>query len=347
VGQAVAKHQAGDLQGAIAVLEPLKDRPGVHPAALSLLGSLYLQAARHGEALALLAPLAESDRAGPVILHNAGLAALFLGQVDKAAAYLEKAVAMAPASPASRDLGLLRGGQGRVAESFRLLRPWALAHPEDQEARISAAFGAVELGQPAEAAELLKDLPEDNPRVRLLRGRLRLLHGDPPGALAILEPLLKSAPATLEGEVRRHLAEAHLALGQSSAAIALLQGKVATNPSLALLLARAHNQAGHPADAAAGLEPFSRDLLAKEPAEGDRRFAAQLTLEYGRALVALSRWPDAITALEAATRFAPEDLQAWQLLGRAQLAAGRRQDADRSMEKLRQLQSAQRPPQGG
>jgi tetratricopeptide (TPR) repeat protein len=344
VDEAVKRFQSGDLKGAIALLEPLKGKPGAHPAALALLGTLYLETGRPKDALALLGPIADGDQAGPVILQNAARAAFALGQTAKAEAYLERAVAKAPVSPATRDLGILRGSQGQIAESYRLLRAWSLANPEDQEARLSAAYGAIELDRPSEAEELLKGLPEDDPRVRLLSGRVHLIKGEPQPAVAILEPLLKSSPPSLDLEVRRYLAEAHLALGESSAAIALLQGKVGQDPSLALLVSRAHYQSGSPAEAVADLEPFAQDLLAKAPVTArEQKITADFALEYGRALVALAQWTDAIAPLEMAARLAPQSLQAWQLLGRAQLAAGRREDANRSMEKFREIQSVQKP----
>jgi Flp pilus assembly protein TadD len=343
VEEAAKKMQSGDLEGAIAVLEPLKSQPGVHPSALSLLGVLYLQAGRADDSLAVLQPLADGDRAGPLILHSAAKAALALGQTAKAEAYLERAVAKAPVSPASRDLGILRGSQGQLAESYRLLKSWSLAHPEDEEARLAAAYGAIELDRPSEAEELLEGVPEDNPRVRLLRGRVHMIKREPEPAIAILKPLLGTAPPSLEPEVRRRLAEAHIAFGESAAAIGLLQGKTGNDPSLALLLSRAHYQSGNPAEAAAALEPFARDLLAKQPAtESETSLTADFALEYGRALVALSRWTDAMPPLDVAVRLDPRSLQGWQLLGRAQLAAGRREDATRSMEKLRELQSQQK-----
>ncbi|HEX9943739.1 MAG TPA: tetratricopeptide repeat protein [Thermoanaerobaculia bacterium] len=343
VEQAVQKYQGGDLKGAIALLEPLKGKPGAHPAALSLLGTLYLEAGRPKESLALLGPLADDDAAGPVILHNAARAALVLGQTAKAEAYLERAMAKAPVSPASRDLGILRGSQGRIVDGYRLLRPWALAHLEDQEARLAAAYGAIELDRAPEAEELLKDLPADNARARLLRGRLQLIKREPRSAIATLEPLLKGGPPALDLDVRRYLAQAYLAVGESGAAVSLLQGKVGKDPSLAVLLARAHYQVGDAADAAAVLEPFARDLLAREPAiPAERSLAADVALEYGQALVATSKWTEAIAALERATRLNPSGLQAWQSLGRAQLAAGRREEAETSLARFRELQSAEK-----
>lgn len=339
VEQALTRARAGDLAGAIALLEPLRGKAGAPPPALSLLGVLYLQADRPKDALAVLGPLADTGQAGPLILENAGRAALLLGETERGERYLEQAVKEAPVSPASRELGLLRGRQGRPVDSYKLLRPWALAHPEDREARLAAAFGALELHRAPEARELLTGLPEDDPRVRLLRGRLQLEEGDPRGAIATLTPLLEGPPA-LSADVRRFLAEAHSAVGASDEAVKLLTGKTGQDRDLSLLLAKAQYQSGHPEDAAATLEPFARDLLGREPGTpGERVFAAEIALEYGRALVGLNRWPEAVAALEKATAWEPSEPQAWQLLGQAQLASGRREEAARSMAKLREVQS--------
>ena len=342
IQSALQKAQKGDLQGAIALLEPLK-KPGAHPAALSLLGSLYLEAGRPKDALTLLDPIAGSDAAGPLILQNAARAALALNQTAKAEKYLKVAVAKAPGSPAARDLGLLLGSQGRLEESYLQLRPWALAHADDAEARLSAAYDAVELDRVPEATELLAGLPDDNPRVRLLRGRLQLMQQKPREGMALLEPLLQNGPPELNLGVRRYLAEGHLAVGESKAAIELIKGKVGDDPSLAILLGKAYYKDGDPANAAAVLEPFARNLLAGEPASpSERSLMADLALEYGRALVASSKWPEAISALNRATQLNPDGLQGWQLLGRAQLASGQRDDANRSMERFRQIEGAQK-----
>jgi tetratricopeptide (TPR) repeat protein len=342
IQSALEKAQSGNLQAAIAVLEPL-NKPGTHPAALSLLGSLYLEAGRPKEALALLGPIAETDAAGPLILHNAGRAALALKQTAKAEKYLARAMAKAPDSLAARDFGLLLGSEGRLGESYMALRPWALAHPDDTEARVSAAYDAVELERVPEAAELLQGAPDDNPRVRLLRGRLQLMQQKPREGIGLIEPLLQNGPPELNLSVRRYLAEGHLALGDSAAAIELLKGRLGDDPSLAILLGRAYYRAGDTAAAITVLEPFARNLLAGDPGSAsERSLMADLALEYGQALVAASRWTDAIGALSRATQLSPDKLQGWQLLGRAQLAAGQRDDANRSMERFRQVEAAQK-----
>ncbi len=341
VAQAGQLFQKGDLKGAIALLEPLK-KPGVHPAVLALLGTLYLESDRPSDALALLGPLADSGATGPAILRNAGRAALLLGQTAKAEAYLRQAVTKAPASPAARDLGMLLGTAGRIPESYSLLHPWVKANPGDDEARLSATYAAIELDRLPEAVELIAGLPENDPRARVLRGRLLILQQQPKQAIVVLEPLLHGAPPALELDGRRYLADSYLAAGESASAIQMLQGRVGNDPSLALVLARAQYLAGNPADTAATLAPFAASLLAGEPASAaEQGFQADVAFEYGQALVALAKWPEAIDALSTATRRAPQRLQAWQLLARAQLAAGRRDDANKSLETSRKLQAGQ------
>ncbi|HEV7785812.1 MAG TPA: tetratricopeptide repeat protein, partial [Thermoanaerobaculia bacterium] len=177
---------------------------------------------------------------------------------------------------------------------------------------------------------------------RVLRGRLLILQQKPRNAIAVLEPLLHGAPPGLELDARRYLAECHLALGETAAAIEMLQGRVENDPSLALMLARAQYLAGNAAGAAATLAPFAGDSLAREPVNAaEQSFQADVAFEYGQALVALAKWPEAVAALDTATRRAPQKLQAWQLLARAQFAAGRRDDANRSLEVSRKLQAGQ------
>jgi predicted Zn-dependent protease len=347
IQSAVQKAQGGDLQGAIALLEPLR-KPGAHPAALSLLGSLYLEAGRSSDALALLGPIAETDAAGPLILHNAAQAALAEGQAERAERYLQRAVKLAPGSPASRDLGLLLGQDGRLAESYGLLRPWALAHPDDPDARLAAAFTAVELQRAAEGEELLKGLPAESPRVQLLHARLLTLENAPQGAIALLEPLARNGPPELLPEVRRNLAKLYLGVGDSKQAIDLLQGKVGDDPTLAVLLGRAQYRAGNLEGAIQVLAPFAKPALgAADPtAPGDRGTVAELEMEYGQTLAATSQWNEAIQALDRSTKLNPNVLEAWQLLGRAQLAAGQREAAEKSMARVKELQGQPKKPGG-
>ena len=330
---------AGDLPGAIAKLEVLAKRPDAPDTARAILGGLYAEAGRHEEARQVLEPLAQRPDADPAVLYNAARAARALGDVEAGVGYLERAARKAPLSPAARDLGLIRGLEGRYAEAYVLLLPWVNAHPEDQIAVRAAAAGAVQLERVTEAEQLLARLPTDDPGVQLLAGRLQLIRGEPRAAIATLVPLLGAAPEMIERDVRRVLAEAYVQVGQAADAIAVLEGHVGNDPSLALRLAQAQNQNGDAEAALVTLEPFSRQVLENEEGRQqlDPRLVERLSLEYGRLLVAASRPTEAVAYFELATQANAENKLAWQLLGQALANSGDRERAKEALERYQEL----------
>lgn len=326
---------AGDFAAVVAALEPFANSGAAAPPLRTLLAAAYLRLARAGDALALLAPVADAEGAGAPLLYQAASAAAALGDEARAERYLARAAAADPASQAARTLGLSRGAQGRPEDACRLLRPFVSAHPEDEEARLGAAFCSLELGDEDGAAELLRELPAGVPRVRLLRGRLALVRGEPYETIAQLEPLLPSPPPEVEHEVRRNLAEAYLEVGRAPAAIPLLRAHAAGSPELTLMLARAHQQAGEPAAAVAAVAPFAEQLTAAPPPPGlPLSLGAAMALEWGRALISLRRWAEAVTALQAATRLNPTSPAAWQALVQALRGAGRPAEAQAAAARL-------------
>ena len=217
--EAVVLVRKGDVAGAIKILEEMRKEGAAQPPHLSLLGALYVEQGRAKEAMAILAPLAAPEDADPAVLYNAARAAITMRNVPEAQRYLERSVAKVPMSPATRELGLLLSRQGRVVEAYRYLRPWSLSDPNDLEVRMIAATLALRLERPAEADEILSGLPEKEPAIQLLRAQARIQRGDGKGALAILQPIEKDHPASFDLEVRRTLAEAHLAAKDPASAL--------------------------------------------------------------------------------------------------------------------------------
>lgn len=334
--EAVQKFEAGDYQGAAALLEPLKSQPRLPPHFFALLGASYIELGRIEEAQAMLDPIAGSDTAGPALLFNAARAAFALKQEEKGEAYLKRAVARGPKTLAARALGLRYGRQGRVQEALELLRPWIEAHPDDQEARLGAAFCAVELNRAEEAGALLAPLPEDLPQARLLRARL-LLDTDPRQAIASLAPLEAAPPPGIERDLRWILADARLRTGDAAGAAAGLAGKTGEDPVLALLLAQALQQTGDPAQVLATLKPFVDRLPDPANAGAQRGVFAAVALEYGRALIAGAKWAEAVAVLEKSTALDGSIAVAWQLYGQALNGAGRREDARKALAKFQEL----------
>jgi Flp pilus assembly protein TadD len=346
VQAAVKLAQGGNLAAAIKKLEDMrKQNPATPLPVMSLLGTLYLQANRPQDALAVLKPLADAENAEPAVLYNAGRAAFALKQQDLWLSYLKRAATLAPESPASRDLGLVFMRQGQVVEAYSLLRRWTLANPKDGEARLAAASLAVQLERPGEAEELLLNQSQADPAIRLLRGRIQVQKGDGPGALALLEPLLAKHPKGMDLEVRRSLAEAYLLANRPADTVKVLTGKTGNHPALVLLLGRAQHRSGTAPAALATLKPLADKLPADPSTLGDPRPAAGIAVEYGSLLVEGGHAAEAVPMLERATRLYPTSRDAWQALAKAYDAAGRKADAVKARTQAEQITlAASRPP---
>jgi tetratricopeptide (TPR) repeat protein len=309
--QAADLYREGKPTEAVAVLEPLAGRDDLPPQFLGLLGALYLDIDRPVDAMGILEPMATAEDANAAVLYNAGRAAMATGRFSDAETFLRRSLDLTPESPAARELGMLLGGQGRYEESFLLLRPWTRSDPEDEAARLIAALAAVQLDRPTDAEELLSDLSQDQPPVRLLWGKLLLLKGDPFGALSTLKPLLGNAPETMDVDIRRTLADAHASIGQAAEAVALLDGHIGGNPAIALQLGQAQYQSGDLDAAIATLGPFAGPVLDADGQGPNQSMAAALIVEYGRLLVTGGRHEEAVPYLELATRMTPGNKQSW------------------------------------
>jgi Flp pilus assembly protein TadD len=333
--------QAGNTAAAAEKLKTLEKDPATTQPTLSLIGALYLQINRPKEALAALQPLADSENAEPAVLYNAGRAAILSGNVDAGRLYLTRSVMKQPASPAARDLGFLTAREGRVVEAYSMLRPWALRNPEDTDARLMAASLALQLERPDAAAELIQGLPETEPALRLLRGKILVQKKDGPGAVALLRPLLANHPQGMDLEIRRNLAEAELLAGNAAEAVKLIEGHTAGHPTIALLLAQAQRKAGNAAAALATLKPLADQLPTNANEMGDPRPAAGIALEYGTLLLEAGKAQEAGPFLERSTLYYPRNPEAWKALAKALDASGRKEDARKA---LAQAEEAAKPP---
>ncbi|HEV8580194.1 MAG TPA: tetratricopeptide repeat protein [Thermoanaerobaculia bacterium] len=340
VQEAIDLAEKGNAAGALQKLQALP-KELVTPQVQSLIGALYLQVDKPQEALTALQPLADAADAEPAVLYNAGRAALLLNRMEEGRTYLTRSVLLQPASPAARDLGFLNAREGRVVEAYSMLRPWVLHNPKDADARVMAASLAVQLERPDDAAQLIAGLPENDPALRLLRGRILVLKKDGLGAISLLKPLLANHPQGMDIEVRRALAEAEMLAGHPAEAVQLLEGRAGSYPRLVLLLGRAQRQAGNAAAAMATLKPLA-DQLPEDPSVlGDPRPAVGIAMEYASLLVDAQRAQEAVPYLEKATRYHPRNPDVWKGLARALDAAGRKEEARKA---LAQAEEAAKPP---
>ncbi|RPH54828.1 hypothetical protein EHM82_06300, partial [bacterium] len=179
---------------------------------------------------------------------------------------------------------------------------------------------------------------------QLLRGRIRVLRGDGPGALALLKPVLANHPASVDLEVRRAAAEAYLLAGQPAEAIKLLEGRTGGVPSLVLLTAKAQRQAGNAQAAMATLQPLAAKLPEDPNTVPDPRPAAGIAMEYASLLAASGRTAEAVTFFEKATRFHSQSREAWAGLARALTASGREAEAQQAAARAEELAKAASAP---
>lgn len=332
-----------DLEAAIADLEDAQLAGQASPRILATLGALYNEIGLFEDAFDLLRPLAEVQEANPALLYNAGRAALETGNDALGETFLRRSVSLQALSPAARLLGLRLGSRGQTQIAYQLLRPWALANPDDQEGRLAAAAAATRLQRVEEAQELLETLPADAPKYRLLSADLAMQQRQPARALELLSPLLEQGPPEMEVDILVLLASAHLQLGQSQEAIKALRPKAAEHPRLALYLAKAHYQSGAVDKALAALDPLVQPVMAAEidaiPST-DRDLAADVTLEAGRVLVASDRAVEAVELLERASQLEPWNREVWQELARAYAATSNEAAAAGATAKLQELASA-------
>jgi len=341
--QAVELFQNGEIQEAIPVLEAI-DLDAAPAEVSGLLGALYLEAARPSDALSLLAPLADAPDANAVVLYNAGRAAVGAGDTSAGLAYLQRSVALVPRSPAARELGILLAQGGFYQEAFLQLRPWTQQDLGDTEARIITAFCAVQLGRAADAEELLAGLPQTDPQVALLQGKLLLLGADPWAALSLLEPLLETAPDSMQLDISRALADAYAAIGQASESVKLLEGKVGDNASVALQLGQAQYQSGDLDGALATLEPFAGKVAtAIQAGEKPAGVPPSLIIEYGRLLATSGQHAQALPFLQLATQIAPDNKQSWHQLGQALAAVGRPDEAQEALNRFQEIVQGEVP----
>ena len=163
LSQALADIEAGETATAVSRLEALLQSGNADDPAMAVLGAIYLETGDAVAAAATLKPLAEGQNPDPAVLYNYGRAAAALGDVAVAERSLEESVRLAPGSPATRELGLLRIALGDYFAAYLQLRPWVLTHPEDTRARTAAALCAVQLERPSDASRLLSDLSQGEP----------------------------------------------------------------------------------------------------------------------------------------------------------------------------------------
>lgn len=197
----------------------VRRQPDNRPAAL-LLGRAQLAAGEAGEVVARLGPAADRADASPYLLTLVGRALERLGRRDEAARYLDRAAGASPSR-----LGVL------AFEPVRRQRGSASRPAQGAEVTVPLLRELIAERRPREALAAARRLAERHPGsadVAKLAGDVRLLAGDPRGALGRYE---SAAAIRRDFALVERIVAAHRMLGEREAAEAVLSEHVARNPA--------------------------------------------------------------------------------------------------------------------
>jgi len=322
-------YHLGTLKQAQAKLRVYLDAVPANIYARKLLVATLLRQGAPAEAMATLNPVL-SDKVGDgALLELAGEAAMQLRQADKAASYLEQAVAMTPQrAPLHMALGQARLAQGDRKGALGELERAVALDPKSLPAAAALVRTQLELGETGQALATLGKLdPQfpNEPQLLQLRGVTLLVQKDNAGARAAFTRAVALAPASYRTVAS--LARLELLENKPDAARQHLQNLLQKDPKnveAMTALAQLADQAGQRADAARWLE--------KAVAEQPEQLAPALRL--GAYYLQTNEAAKAIALLRKVQVANASNTALLDLLGRAQLASGDKAGALETISKL-------------
>jgi tetratricopeptide (TPR) repeat protein len=290
--QGVARHQAGDVVGAIEFYQACLEKDPSRVDARSNLGAAYAK----------------------------------LGRYDDAAEHYRKALAQAPDQGAIRfNLALALFKSARIAEAVPELEQVVAKDPRNRAAVLLLADCQMQLGRDQAVIELLQPREEELKDDRLfvyLMGNALVRSNDLQRGQSYIDRLFgEGDPA----EAHLLMGAAHLRKNDSRSALPELQKAAEANPALPSvqsMLGRAFMGVGRVDDAKAA---FAREL-ARDPND----FDANLYL--GLFLKDEGKLDEAHEHLKRASRLRSQDLAVLYMLGSLHLAAGRPEQARDALE---------------
>jgi len=229
--QALSRHQAGDINGAIeAYRKYLAARPD-SPMALSNLGAAYAKIARYDDAIAQYRHALKLQPGNAPVELNLGLAYYKTGQADLAAATLEKVHRAAPdqlqPTLLLADCWLAMGKNKKVVE---LLAGPSDERPDDLAIAYMLGTALVRDEQIPRGQVIIDRILRngDSAEARLLLGTTKLTAQDYPAALVDLSKAVELNPNL--PDVYSFYGQALLATGDSPGAAEAFRKELASNP---------------------------------------------------------------------------------------------------------------------
>lgn len=303
--QAIARHQAGDLDGAERLYrEVLAERPD-HPDALHLSGLVHHARGDAATAAALIRR-AIGHAPGTAVYHfNLGNVCRALGDAAGALAAYRAAIALAPdEADYHNNLGTLLEALGDSAAARDRYRQAAQLQPDDAELHANLGNALRALGEAEAAVASYRRALELAPAAPQLHQALADLHSELDRPEAALPGYLRALELDPDNAVLHvDLGACLQRLGQADAAAARYRTALTLQPDLAQAhnnLGALHQARGELTAAAAGY----RAALAADPdlAEAHRNLAS--------VLAAAGDTQGALTHYAAALRLNPDDAAA-------------------------------------
>ncbi len=337
--EAIGKHQAGDIDGAIVLYRRyLTSRPGSF-LVLSNLGAAYARVGRFEDAIAQYRIALKLTPANPSIELNLALAYYKTGQTERAAAGLLK---LHVAKPDELQPTLLLAdcwlAMGRNKEVASLLRPWSSKEPVDLAISYMLGTALVRDNRVAEGQLWVDRILRngDSAEARLLLGTAKLSAQEYPAALVDLTKAVELNPTLPDAQT--YLGQALLGTGDSENAAIAFRKAIASNPndfSANVQLAMLAKQDDNFELAQTHLQ---KALLVRPGDLGARYVAATVDLQQGDRLPA--KVDAARIALESIVRQAPSFTEAHVTLATVYYRLQRKLDGDRERAIAQRLTAA-------
>ncbi len=347
-----ARMQLKDKAGALADAERAVKLAPENENAIALLASLYRNAGRQDQAVALVQK-GVASHPDSIDLHQV-LASLYLATSDtgRAQEELRKVIELRPKELAYRiQLAMLHARAKQPEQAEQVMLDAIKALPDNNDAKLAYVDFIAGQSSPQRAEELLRQFIEREPKNAELRLGLAALQqrtGTVDAALATYAEIIKrdeEAPAALTA--RNRVAAIHVSRGELDEAAKLIEATLETNPrdnDALVLRGNIALERKQPAAAIADLRAVLRDQPTSVPvlrtlarahlANGEPALAEEairtamdaapadvaVRVELAQLLLQTNRAEQAVSLLEETVKRAPTDVPAREALARSYIA---------------------------
>jgi tetratricopeptide (TPR) repeat protein len=334
LAKAVALHQSGDIQGAVAAYEQVLQLEPNNPGVRSNLGAAYAHLGRYEEAIEEYRKALDVDGTNSAIRRNLALALYKAGRLREASEEASRVVAMEPENESAvlllADCHLRLGEYARVVD---LLRPVAGRFSEDRAVSYLLGVALLAQGKNAEALGAIDRILRDNsPEAHVFLAMTYVRDRDCGKALPEIQLALQGNPKLPLVNFLHGQCLMDDKVNDWKGASEAFRRELEIDPNhfdANLLLGNLLREGGRPEEALSYLAHAAR-LRSDD-------LAARFSL--GAVYVALDRTAEALPLLESVAAAVPDHLQTHMQLAVVYHRLGRTEDAARERATVGRLQS--------